>query len=91
MGRYNRDFGGIFTTGSPQLVFCDVIQAEAQKWIQRHERAKRGTFTCRQNRKDVDWPDIPEDFVEWSPKKRRTQRKYLYNEFHDKFVRDIMC
>ena len=63
MGHYNRDFGGIFTTGSPQLVFCDVIQAEAQKWIQRHERAKRGTFTCRQNRKDVDWPDIPEDFV----------------------------
>ena len=27
MERYNRDFGGIFTTGSPQLVFCDVIQA----------------------------------------------------------------
>ena len=40
MGRYNRDFGGIFTTGSLQWVFCDVIQAEAQKWIQRHERAK---------------------------------------------------
>jgi hypothetical protein len=30
MGCYNRDFGGIFTTGSPQLVFCDVIQAETQ-------------------------------------------------------------
>ena len=64
MERYNREFVGKFTTGSPNLfVFCDVIQAKSQKWVQRHEEAKRGTFTCRQNRKDVDWPDIPEDFV----------------------------
>ena len=42
---YNREFGGKFTTGSPNLfVFCDVIQAEAQKWIQRYEEAKSGTF-----------------------------------------------
>ena len=64
MERYNREFGGKFTAGGLNLfVFCDFIQAEAQKCIQRHEEAKRGTFTCRQNRKDVDWSDIPEDFV----------------------------
>ena len=76
MERYNREFGGKFTTANPNLfVFCEVIQAESQKWVQRHDEAKRGIFTGRQHRRDVDWPDIPEDFDVWSPKKRRKNRK----------------
>ena len=38
-----------------------------------HNDALKGNFKHRQNRGEVAWPDIPEDFDEWTPpKKRRT-------------------
>ena len=75
MERYNREFNDLFDSPRPGLfVFCERVQEEALRWVRTHEDALKGNFKHRQKRSDVSWPDIPSDFDEWAPpKKRRTQ------------------
>ena len=50
------------------------MYAIASRWERLHEDALKGKFKHRQKRSEVAWPEIPEDFDEWTPpKKRRTQ------------------
>jgi hypothetical protein len=71
MERYNREFNDLFDSPKPGLfVFCERIKDEAMRWESRHQDALMGRYTHRQKRKDVAWPEIPEDFDEWAPKKR---------------------
>ena len=72
MERYNRDFNKLFPCIQPSLFnFCECLHSEANRWLTRHEDARNGVFTGGQKRRSVDWPEIPLDFEEWSPKKRR--------------------
>ena len=40
----------------------------------RHDDAKDGRFTGRQDRNEISWPEIPEDFEDWRPKKKRAKK-----------------
>ncbi len=72
MERYNREFNGLFDSPKPGLfVFCEHVREEATCWERRHEDALRGKSTHRQKRSEVPWPEVPVDFVEFSPKKKR--------------------
>ena len=70
------DITGILTNVFPCIRpslfnFCECLHSEANRWLTQHEDARNGVFTGGQNRRSVDWPEIPLDFEEWSPKKRR--------------------
>ena len=75
MERYNREFNNLFDSTKPGLfVFCKRVWEEAARWEKVHEDAWKGKFRHRQKRSEVAWPEIPTDFEEWSPlKKRRTK------------------
>ena len=77
MERYNREFNNLFDLPRPGLfVFCERVREEASRWERLHEDALKGKFKHRQKRSEVAWSEIPEDFDEWTPpKKRRTQEK----------------
>ena len=52
------------------------MYAIASRWERLQEDALKGKFKHLHKRSEVAWPDIPEDFDEWTPpKKRRTQVK----------------
>ena len=80
MEMYNRDFNNLFDLSTPGLyVFCESILEEAHKWEKRHEDARKGTFISCQRRKQVEWLDIPLDFLGWEPKKKRArEQKWLF-------------
>lgn len=72
MERYNREFNDLFDSPKPGLfVFCERVREEANRWERRHEDALKGKFTHRQKRSEVPWPELPEGFQEFSPKKKR--------------------
>jgi len=77
MERYNREFNNLFDSPKPGLfVFCERVQEEASHWERVHEDALKGKFKHRQKRSEVAWPEIPTDFEEWTPqKKRKIQKK----------------
>jgi hypothetical protein len=47
------------------------VREEAKHWERLHEDALKGRFTHRQKRSEVPWPEVPTDFYEWSPSKKR--------------------
>ena len=62
----------IFTTQS--YVYNIVIYVTQDKT--ETEDALKGKFRYQQKRNEVAWPEIPTDFEDWSPpKKRKTQKK----------------
>ncbi len=70
MEQYNRDFNKLFSCVRPSLFnFCECLLGETNRWYKRHEDEINGIFTGGQKRGSVDWPMIPEDFEDWSPKK----------------------
>ena len=77
MERYNREFNNLFDSPKPGLfVFCERVQEKASRWERTHKDALKGKFRHRQKRSEVAWPEIPADFDEWTPpKKRKTQEK----------------
>ena len=77
MERYNREFNNLFDSPKPGLfVFCERVREEASCWESVHEDALKGKFRHRQKRSEVAWPEIPTNFDEWTPPKRRkTQEK----------------
>jgi hypothetical protein len=36
-----------------------------------HEDALKGKFTHGQKKSNIPWPEVPTDFYEWSPTKKR--------------------
>ena len=75
MERYNQDFNNLFDCAIPGLfVFCVHVREEARRWEKRHEAALKGNFTNRQSSKEVQWPNVPTDFDDWTEEKKR-QRK----------------
>jgi hypothetical protein len=36
----------------------------------------KGSFTNRQERKEVSWPEMPQDFEEWEPKKKMSGKRF---------------
>ena len=75
MERYNRDFNELFDSPKPGLfVFCERVMEEAAHWVKWHDDALKGHFTNRQGRKDISWPEIPIDFDEFEPPKRRVTK-----------------
>jgi len=75
MERYNSEFNNLFDSLKPGLfVFCERVREEAACWEKVHEDALKGKFRHGQKRSEVAWPEIPTDFEDWSPpKKRKTQ------------------
>ena len=72
MERYNREFNGLFASPKPGLfVFCERVREEATRWERLHEDALKGKFMHRQKRSKVPWPEIPTDFDEWSPPRKK--------------------
>ena len=72
MERYNREFNSLFDSPKPGLfVFCERVWEEASRWERVHEDALKGKFKHRQKRSEVAWPEIPTDFEEWTPPKKR--------------------
>jgi hypothetical protein len=78
MERYNREFNGLFDSPKPGLfVFCERVKDEAMRWESRHQDGLMGRYTHRQKRKEVSWPEIPQDFDGWAPKKEETCKEWL--------------
>ncbi len=76
MEHYNRDFNNLFDLPKPGLfVFCEQVREEALHWEKRHNDALKGHYTNQQNRKDAPWPEIPVDFEEKDPKKKRASKR----------------
>jgi hypothetical protein len=48
---------------------------EAKHWESRHQDALMGRYTHRQKRKERSWPEIPQDFDGWAPKKEKTYKE----------------
>ena len=72
MERYNREFNGLFDSPKPGLfVFCKRVREEATWWERLHKDALKGKFKHRQKRSKVPWPEVPTDFYEWVPAKKR--------------------
>jgi len=54
------------------------MREEASRWEKRHNHALTGHFTNRQGRKEVPLLEIPSDYEDWEPKKKRgTKRVYM--------------
>ena len=77
MERYNREFNSLFDSPKPRLsVFCERVREGASRWERVHQDALKEKFKHRQKRSEVAWPEIPTDFEEWTPpKKRKIQAK----------------
>ncbi len=77
MERYKMEFNNLFDSPRRGLfVFCERDREEASRWERLHDDALKGKFKHRQKRSEVAWPEIPEDFDEWTPPKmKRTQKK----------------
>ena len=70
--RCNKEFHEFFESPKPrQFVICERVREEATHWERRHEDALRVKFMHRQKRSEVPWPEVPIDFVEFSPKNKR--------------------
>ena len=96
MERYNREFNGLFDSPKPGLfVFCERVKDEAMRWESRHQDALMGRYTHKQKRKEVSWTEIPQDFDEWAPKKRRDLQRMvdfcLWVVWSEHFVVFLMC
>ena len=60
----------------------------------RHQDALMGRYTHRQKRKEVSWPEIPQDFDGWAPKKEETYKARVILSLGCKegtFVVFLMC
>ncbi len=76
MERYNREFNDLFDSPKPGLfVFCERVREEAARWERLHEDALKGKFKHRQKRSEVPWPEVPSDFYEWEPPKKKRPLK----------------
>jgi O-methyltransferase involved in polyketide biosynthesis len=76
MEQYDRVFHNLFDSPKPGVfVFCERVREEAVHWDKRHEDALKGSFMNRQGRKEVTWPEMPQDFEEWEPKKKKKSVK----------------
>ena len=78
MGTYNLEFSALFDSPKPgPFVFCERVKDEALHWESRHKDSLLGRYTHRQKRNDVMWPEVPQDFDGWSPKKKtKNLRKF---------------
>ena len=47
------------------------MREEATRWERLHEDALKGKFMHRQKQSKVPWPEIPTDFNEWSPPRKK--------------------
>jgi hypothetical protein len=57
------------------FVFCERVREEAARWERLHEDALKGKFKHRQKRSEVPWPEVPSDFYEWEPPKKKRALK----------------
>ena len=72
MERYNREFNDLFDSPKPGLfVFCERVREEAARWERLHDDALKGKFKHRHKRRKVPLPEVPLDFYEWEPPKKR--------------------
>ncbi len=72
MERYNKEFNDLFDSPKPGIfVFYERVREEAMRWERLHEDALKGKFKHRQKRSKVPWPEVPSDFYEWEPPKKR--------------------
>ena len=63
---------------------------EATRWERLHEDALKGKFMHRQKRSEVPWPEIPTDFDEWSPPRKKWVWIF-YNYVEGNKVSEIFC
>ena len=76
MEHYDRDFNKLFDSPIPWLfVFCERVREEAAHWEKWRNDTWKGHFTNRQGRKDISWPEIPIDFEDIEPPKRRVTKR----------------
>ncbi|KAL3787911.1 hypothetical protein HJC23_000153 [Cyclotella cryptica] len=53
----------------------EMVREEASRLVRLHEDGLKGNFKHRQKRSEVAWPDIPTDFDEWAPPKKRRRSR----------------
>ena len=76
MESYNRSFNDLFPCPNPGLYeFCDVLEGEISRGLTRYTAAKDGALTSGVERRDVQWPVVPEDFAAWVEKFNSKKRK----------------
>jgi len=76
MERHNWGFNSLLACPSHGLfVFCERVREEERRWEKRHENALKGNFTNWQRRKELQWPDVPTDFDDWTAKKKRQSKQ----------------
>ena len=72
------DFNNLVDSPNPGLcVFCEQVREEAEVWEQMHENAWMVSYTSRQVRKETPWPEVPQYFEGWDPKKKRGNFMYI--------------
>jgi hypothetical protein len=52
----------------------DVLFSECVAWKQRWENAQNGVYVNGQERDDVEWPEVPQSFLDFAAEKRRGNR-----------------
>jgi hypothetical protein len=69
--RYNCIFQNLFPGAHPNLyVFVDVLVSECGAWKQRWEDAQNGVYVNGQERDDVEWPEVPQSFLDFAAEKK---------------------
>ena len=75
MESYNREFNKTMGTHPGLLDWCHSLMKEMDEWAERYDMARSGVYKERQNHKEVKWPEIPEEFEDWTPPKKKATPK----------------
>jgi hypothetical protein len=75
MESYNREFNKTMGTHPGLLDWCHSLMKEMDEWAERYDMARSGVYKERQNHKEVKWPEIPEEFEDWTPPKKKAPPK----------------
>ena len=72
---YNREFNKTMGTHSGLLDWCHSLMQEMDEWAERYDMARSGVYKEKQTHREVEWPEIPEEFENWTPPKKEVPPK----------------
>lgn len=72
---YNRTFGDKFPHPNPSLLdFGTIVDKETDEWVEKTDYAQQDVYKNARNRKEIEWPKVPDDFDDWKPTKKKCQK-----------------
>jgi hypothetical protein len=72
---YNREFNKTMGTHSGLLDWCHSLMQEMDEWAERYDMARSGVYKEKQTHREVEWPEIPEEFENRTPPKKEVPPK----------------